>query len=196
MTMTLGEALIGGDDSASFLEDVSITERYDKATEEIDKERKKLNRGVLDGALKKAFLKALDIALDDILARAWGGWHELRKYADPKQTPPDAINYVTLSDHTVKSVHEPSVDFVVHDVLVHSFDFEVNAQLDVQAINLEVQGGKITEISLGILKLGGSVSLGGRTLLEKEVAQVKLRGAMRLTKPIPIRPPGAGSNPL
>ena len=90
MTMTLGEALITDDDSASFLEDVSITEGYEKSTEDLDKERKTFNRGVQSGALKKAFLKALDMALDDILARAWGGWHELREYADPEQTPPDA----------------------------------------------------------------------------------------------------------
>lgn len=196
MTMTLGEALIPDADDASFLEDVSITERYDEATEEMDNQRKKLKSGVLDGALKKAFLRALDIALDDILARAWGGWHELRKYADPEQTPPDAINYVTVSDHTVKSVHEPSVDFVVNDTVFHTFNFEVAALLEAQGINLEVQGGEITEISLGNLKVGGSVNLGGQPIWEKEVAQVTLRGAMRLAKPIPILRPGVRTNPV
>ena len=196
MTMTLGEALVPDDDSASFLKNVSITDRYDSATEKLDKERKKLNRGVLNGKLQKAFLKALDIALDDILARAWGGWHELRKFADDKQTPPDAINVVTLSDHTVESVHMPSVDFLVFGVLCHSFNFEVAAQLHVEGINLEVQGGKITEISLGKLKVGGSVNLGKRKVWEKEVAQVTLHGAMRLENPVPILRPGVGTNPI
>lgn len=196
MTMTLGEALIADDRSASFLQDVSIAEGYEKSTEELEKERKSFNRGVRNGALKKAFLKALDIALDDILARAWGGWHELREYADPEKTPPDAINYVSVSDHTVESVYAPSVDFVVHGVVIHSFDFEVAAQLDVQGINLEVQGGKITEIALGDLKLGGSVDLGGRTLLQKDVAQVAIPAVMRLAKPVRILGTGARTNPV
>lgn len=196
MTTTLGEALVPDDDSASFLENASMTEGYGKERTELDKESKKFNRGVLNGALKKAFLKSLDIALDDILGQAWGGWEELSKYADPEQTPPDAINVVTLSDHTIKSLHEPSVDFVVHGVLVHSFDFEVSADLQVQGINLEVQGGAITEIQLGCLKLGGSIKLGERTLLEKEVGQVTMPGVMRLANPVPIRWSGARPNPV
>ncbi len=201
MTMTLGEALTADDDSAFDLEDQLIIEGYDKAKKELDKEPKKFNRaeldaGELNGALKLTILKALNIALDDILARAWGGWEELRQYADPEQTPPDDINVVTVSNHTIKSLHEPSVDVVVNGVPVHRFDFEVSVQLDVQGINLEVQGGEITEIRLGNLKLGGSVKLGDRTLLEKDVAKVTIPGVMRLATPIPIRRPDVGTNPI
>ena len=147
MTMTLGDALTAGDDSAFFLEDQSIKEGYDKARTKLDKDRKKVKRGALDagapnGELKKALFKALDIALDDILGRAWGGWEELRQYADP-EIPPDDINYVTVSDHTIKSRHEPSVDVVVDGITVCIFDLEVSVQLDVHGIDLQVQGGKI-----------------------------------------------------
>ena len=193
MTMTLGEALTANDDSASFLEDQSIKDGYDEARAKLDKERKKLNRRALPDAeaphdaLKKALFKALDIALDDILARAWAGWEELRQLADPEKTPPDEINRVTVSDHTIESRHEPSVDIVVDGVPFHTFDFKVAAQLDVQGIDLEVQGGKITAIRLGSLKLGGSVKLGDRPLLEKDIAQVTPPSVMYLANPIPIR---------
>jgi hypothetical protein len=189
MTMTLGEALIADDDSASFLKNVSMTDGTDKSKEELDKVRKKFKRGVLNGELKKAFLKALDIALDDILAQAWGGWTELSKYADPEKKQSDAINDVTVSDHTVKSAYEPSVDFVVHGAVLHTFNFEVAAQLDVQGIILKVHGGEITQITLGNLKLGGSVALDEQILLQKDVAQVTMPGVMRLAKPIPILSP-------
>jgi hypothetical protein len=193
MKMTLGEALTANDDSASFLEDQSIKDGYDEARAKLDKERKKLNRrALLDAeaphdALKKAFFKALDIALDDILARAWAGWEELRQLADPEKTPPDEIHRVTVSDHTIESQHEPSVDIVLDGIPFHTFDFKVTAKLDVQGIDLQVQGGEITAIRLGSLKLGGVVKLGDRQLLEKDIAQVTLDDVMHLAKPIPIR---------
>lgn len=188
MTMTLGEALTAGNTQAFDLRDPQINEGYDKAGQKLRKDARKFDTEALNGALKSALLKALDIALDDILGQAWGGWMELRQYADPEQTPPEAVNVVTISNHTIESVHEPSVDIVVRGVPapVHSFRFEVAARFDVQGVNLEVQGGKITEIRLGSLKLGGSVKLGDRTLLEKNVAEVTLPGAMRLAEPIPI----------
>jgi len=197
--MTLGEALTADDDSAFDLDDESIKQGYDKARTKLNKDRKMVNRGSLDarafsGDLKKAVLKALDIALDDLLGRAWSGWEELRQYADPKQTPPDEINLVTVSNHTIKSQHEPSVDIIVDGVPIHSFDFDVSVQLDVKGVDLEVQGGKITKIRLGSLKLGGSVKLGNRPLLKKDVAQVTIPQVMQLANPIPIRWPVAQTN--
>lgn len=186
MTMTLGEALTADDDGAFDLKDPSIAEGIDKAEKELDKDRKKFNRGALGGALKRAILTALDISLDDLLGQAWSGWQEIRKYADPEQTPPDDINVVPVSNHTIESVHEPSVDVVVRGVTVHSFPFNVSARIDVQGVNLVVQGGMIQEIRLASLKLGGSIMLRDRTLVEKDVAQLTIPGVMRLAKPIPI----------
>ncbi len=196
MTMTLGEALIADDDSASSLENVSMTDGTDKSREELDKVRNKFDRGVLNGELKKAFLKALDIALDDILAQAWGGWTELCEYADPDKKQPDAIYDVTVSDHTVESAFEPSVDFVVHGAVFHTFNLKVAAQLHVQGIILKVQGGEITQITLGNLEVESSVELGGQPVWDKKVAQVALRGPMRLAKPIPSLGPSQGTNPV
>lgn len=191
MTVTLGQALTADDDAPFDLDNPSIKEGYGKAREELEKgrnppEHKALDDGALNSALNKKLLKALDIALDDILGQAWSGWTKLRKYADKQQTPPEDINVVTVSNHTIESKLEPSVDVVVGDVKVHSFEFHVAVQLEVQGVNLEVQGGAITEIRVGHLQLGGSVKLGDRTILEKDLAQVVIPGAMRLAKPIPI----------
>ena len=191
MTMTLGEALTADNTSALDIRDPSISVGIDKAKSELDNDpnklkRKKVDRGTLDGALKKAIFSALDVGLDDILGQAWSGWRELRDYADPKKTPPDDVNVVSVSNHTIESLHEPSVDVVVRGLTVHSFPFHVSAQLDVQGVNLVVQRGMIQEIRVGSLKLGGSVKLRDRTLLKKNVAQVTVPGVMRLAKPIPI----------
>ena len=194
MTTTLGEALTAEDKSASFLKHQSIKDGYDQAKTKLDKKRKKLNRPALldteapPDALKKAFFKALDIALDDILGRAWAGWDELRRLADLEKTPPDEIHRVTVSDHTIESQHEPSVDIVVDGIPFHTFDFKVTAQLKVKSIDLQVQAGEITAIRLGSLELGGLVKLGDRKLLEKKMAEVTLdEHVMHLSKPIPIR---------
>ncbi len=186
MTITLGEALTANQDSPFDLEDPSIAEGIDKAKKELDKENKKFSPGAIGGALNRAVMTALDIALDDILGQAWSGWQEIREYADPEQTPPDDINVVPVSNHTIESVHEPSVDVVVRGVKVHSFTFNVAARIDVQGVNLVVQRGMIQEIRLASLKIGGSIKLRDRTLLEKDVAKVEIPGVMRLENPIPI----------
>ncbi len=190
MTVTLGQALTANEDSPFDLDNPSVRQGYDKAREKMEKgskaERAALDDGTLDDALNKKMLQALDIALDDILVQTWSGWAELRKYADPQQTPPEDINVVTVSNHTIESNLEPSVDVVVGDVKVHSFDFNVAVQLDMEGVELEVQGGAITGIRMGNLKLGGSVKLGDRTLFEKDLAQVTVPGAWRLAKPVPI----------
>ena len=44
----------------------------------------------------------------------------------------------------------------------------------------------IQEIRLASLKIGGSIKLHDRTLLEKDVAKVEFPGLIRLENPIPI----------
>lgn len=191
MTMTLGKALTAGNDDAVNLDHAAITSGYNKATRQLDETRKKTDRNApgtetLNDSLKKALMGALDIALDDILGQAWSGWTELREYADPEQTAPEDINVVSVGNHTVTSAHKPSVGVYVHGVRVHSFDFEVAAQFEVQGVNLQVQGGNITQIEMGKLMMGGSIALGDRTILEKTLAEIPIPGVMRLSKPMPI----------
>lgn len=191
MTLTLGKALTGDNDGALNLDDALITQGYDSAREALNRKKARSKRGplgtnALNAGLKQALLNSLDIALDELLGRAWSGWNELRQYADPEQTPPEDINVVTVSNHTISSTHRPSVGVFVHGVEVHAFEFEVAANLDVQGINLQVQAGEITAIQLGKLKLGGSITLGDRSILEKEAADVDIPVVMRLKEPVPI----------
>jgi hypothetical protein len=193
MTMTLGEALTADNDSVAFPKDQSIQQGYDKANTKLKTERKKVGGGALNaqernGDLKKALFKALDIALEDILGQAWSSWQELSQYADSAK---DEINTVTLSDHTIKSSHQPSVDIIVDGVSLHTFDFAVLAELKVEGVELVVQGGAITKIRLGDLELGGSVKLDNSELLKKDVAKVTIADELLLANPIPLRRPDA-----
>ena len=186
MTMTLGEALTASEKGELDLDDSQVARGYDAAKEELPADRKRLDVGALNGALKKALMTALDIALDDVLGQAWSGWHDMRKFADPQQTPPDDVNVVPITNHTIESEYKPEVDVVVNGVTVHTFPFHVSVTLDVQGGNLVVQRGMIQEIRLASLKLGGAIKLRDRTLLTKDVADVDVPGVMRLTRPIPI----------
>lgn len=186
MTITLGEALAASDQNDLDLNDPMVSEGYDAAKNELPAERKRVDSGALDGALKKALMTALDIALDDILGQAWSGWQDMRAYADPKQTPPDDVNVVPITNHTIESEYKPEIDVFVQGVKVHTFPFHVSATLDVQAGDLVVQRGMIQEIRLASLKLGGAIKLRDRILLKKDVAEIAVPGVMRLTRPIPI----------
>lgn len=186
MTMTLGEALATKDERDIDVENQSIDKGLEKAKEKLKKEGKRFDRKSLNGPLKRAILAALDVSLDELMGSAWGTVKDLRKYADPEQTPADDINTVALSDHAIESVHEPSIDVVVSNVTVKTFNFTVTANLNVKGANLVIQGGKIQEVQLAQLELGGSVALGDHTILEKTVAKIQVPGVMRLANPIPI----------
>lgn len=186
MTMTLGEALTASEANELDLNDPQVTDGYDTAKKELPADRKRLDSGALNGALKKALMTALDIALDDVLGQAWSGWHDMRKFADPQQTPPDDVNVVPITNHTIESEYKPEVDVVVNGVAVHTFPFHVSVTLDVQGGNLVVQRGMIQEIRLASLKLGGAVKLRDRTLLQKDVGEIDVPGVMRLARPIAI----------
>lgn len=200
MTMTLGEALTAGNGDAVKLEDSQIEEGYSHAQAEMRKagsgpQEGSLNRDAFGGAVKKAMLKALDIALDDVLAHAWGNWHELRRYADPGQTPPEDVNIVTVTDHSIESAHRPTVDVVINGQTLHSFEFSAAVQLNVAGVNLEVQGGAIQSIRVGTLSVGGSVKLGEREILSKELGEVEFPGEVVLPRPVPILGPTSQSRP-
>ncbi|MBT8082019.1 MAG: hypothetical protein KJO56_06325 [Gammaproteobacteria bacterium] len=186
MTITLGEALAASDGKDLDVDNSLVTDGYDAAKKELPKARKRLDYDALGDSLKKALMTALDIALDDILGQAWSGWHDMRVYADPKQTPPDDVNIVPIASHRIESEYEPEVDVLVEGVKVHTFPFYVAATLDVQGGDLVVQRGAIQEIRLATLKLGGIVKLRDRTLLSKDVAEIAVPGVMRLARPIPI----------
>ena len=186
MTMTLGEALAGADDDELDLSGPQVTDGYDAARKELPPDRKRLDAGALNGGLRKALMTALDIALDDVLGQAWSGWHELRVYADPAQTPPEDVNVVPISNHMIESEYKPEIDVVVNGVAIHTFPFQVAVALDVQGGNLVVQRGMIHEIRLASLKLGGAIKLRDRILLRKDLADVDVPAVMRLAKPLPI----------
>ena len=189
MSMTLGEVLTSNNVDAIDLSNHSLTrDGYDKARKELAKQPEKIKTGsqkpaVFDDALKDAIFKALNIALDDIIGRAWSGWSELRGYADPEI---EGRSFLTLSDHTVEATHQPKVDVVIGGQTLHSFEFNVSANLEINGGELEIERGKIHAIRIGNLKVGGSISLGNQTLLEKSLAEVSIPGEMRLTNPVPI----------
>lgn len=196
MTMTLGEALTNGNGDALVLDDAQIQSGFSRAQSEMQKAGADPHQGPLDlkafgGGVKKAMLKALDIALDDVLARAWGNWHDLRRYADPAQTPPEDVNFVTITDHSIESEHRPTVDVVINGQTLHSFEFSAAVQLNVAGVKLEVQGGAITGIRVGTLSVGGSVKLGDREILSRELGEIEFPGEVVLSKPVPILRPAA-----
>ena len=186
MTMTLGKALTEKDDRDVNVRNRSIDEGLNEAKRKLRKEGKSFDREALDGPLRRAVFAALDVTLDEMMGQAWRSIKDLHIYADDKKTPPDEVNTVTLSDHSIESVYEPSVDVVVSNVTVKTFKFDVAAHLNVRGANLVVQGGKIREIKLARLELGGSVSLGDHVILEHNITEIPELGVMRLANPIPI----------
>jgi len=185
MTMTLGEALTVKDHRDIDVKDKSIDDGLENAKKKLNKDGKRFDRKALNGALKKAILTSLDVALDEMIGQAWSTMKDLKKYSDPEL---DEVNTVTLSDHTIESVHEPTVDVIVSNVTVHSFKFNVSASLNVKGANLEMQRGMIQAIRLADLELSGSVSLHDHTLLEKSLAKIAVPAEMQLANPIRISP--------
>jgi len=185
MTMTLGEALTEMDYRDIDVKDKSVDDALDNAKKKLVKQGKKFNRTALNGALKKAILISLDVALDEMIGTAWSNLKDLQKYSDPGL---EDVNTITLSDHTIEAIHEPEVDVIVSDVTLHTFKFSVSANLNVKGANVEVQKGKIQAIRLADLELSGSVTLHDHTLVDKSLASVAFPAELRLANPIAILP--------
>jgi hypothetical protein len=136
----------------------------------------------------RRFSELLDIRLAAIMASAWSRYAMLRKYADPKQHPPDESVIVPLAEHDIDSKHSPAIEVLMNNTPVTKLTFAVKLTLTVKGVALRVQNARIREIRPGEVTAKGKISYGTAVIAERKSRTLTLPGSIDLGEGFPIRP--------
>ncbi len=134
----------------------------------------------------------LDIEVGTILAGAWAGEGELRRYTDPQRYPPGEVVHVELTPHVVTSEHRPSVDLLVNDQPYGQLGLAVSVTLQVEGASLTITDGKIWQAAAGACTATGRIACDGQVLGECPPTRAELPAPLVFAEPVPIVPGPAG----
>jgi hypothetical protein len=138
------------------------------------------------GIILKKLVEMLNIRVPDIMVAAWNKYEAIAKYTDGKQYPPSETYMVPLAEHTIESVHKPSLEICLNNQPVGEIKFEITLFIKVEGIILEIKGGRIMKVHTGSCKGGGSLKCEGQLLLKKETSPFELPGTIDLGEGVPI----------
>jgi len=116
----------------------------------------------------------LDIDVGSIIAAAWNKHGELRKYADRSRYKPGETVKLSLVDHSIRSKHEPHIDFLIGDIKQCELRFDVDVTLSIKGLELRIRDGRIRSILVGSCQAGGEVALHGYRLAKERSRPIEI----------------------
>jgi hypothetical protein len=134
----------------------------------------------------KKLLEALNINVADIMVSAWDRCGEVLQYSNKKKCPAGRCQMVHLAEHTIESIHEPSIEIYYNNQPISEINFEITLFLTVEGIVLEITDGRIMKIHTGSCRGGGCIKCEGITILKKKTRRFTLPGTISLGKGIAI----------
>lgn len=140
----------------------------------------------VDGELGGAIQEILDIGLADIFIGGWTKLKELQEYRDPEKHPPEETAIVPLHEHTVRSIHRPTVRIYSGEREIAKLEFQIEAALEVTTAKLKIRAGRIMEIIAGEYHMSGRITLAGQPLLAKVSRPYRLSGHISLGEGVEI----------
>jgi hypothetical protein len=135
-------------------------------------------RSSLDDGLKSI----MSVTLRDVVTGAWDSYTGLKEYSDAKKYPPQERVVAPLKQHTISSSHRPHLELRVAEQLVATIEIEVELALEIDAITLTMQAGKVREVRPGSCKATGTVKCGKTTLAQRKSESVVLPGVIVVRK--------------
>jgi hypothetical protein len=122
----------------------------------------------------------LNIPLPDILAGAWDKGHALRQELQKSAKTPDEDLFLPLVEHKVAATHEPYVALLRNGQEVGRLTFTISVELMIQGAVLRIRDGSVRAVQTDQIEGKGSVKLYGATVIEKEVAPIKVPGTFEV----------------
>lgn len=119
----------------------------------------------------------LDVELGDILATVWDKCVALREYADPTKHPPDEVNMVPLTEHSLTSTHEPYLRVMLGETELGRIDFTLELTLTLVGAVLRIQDGRILGVAAGHCQGDGELTCEGIELFTEQIS-LELPGAI------------------
>jgi len=130
--------------------------------------------------IARALHGALDIPVETLLTGAWNTSRELLKYTDAGKYPPNEPALHTLSEHTIRSTHHPSVELVIDGVPAGRLTFDAEVEAKVESAILVIQGGRIHEVRVGTCRFSGELKYHDALLARKSSAEYRFPGSIRI----------------
>jgi hypothetical protein len=137
------------------------------------------------GQVGSAAAGLLELDLAAILGLAWGKYAALRRAAEETAADWDTEQLVGLANHRVSFAHEPSVQVHVGDLPVAEIALRLELELRIKGLLAVVRGGRLTAIRTGRCEVGGTLTVAGRQVAERQIS-VELPRALRLGKGIAL----------
>ncbi len=129
----------------------------------------------------------LSTPVSSIMIKTWNESGVMKKYLDKSAYDPNAVHYVELLEHTIRSKQRPYLEITLAGTpLSKKIELDVDLTLTVEGIVLKIQDARIKEISLGKCKGSGRVSCAGLVLMEKKTGSLELPAKLDLGQGIPI----------
>jgi len=116
----------------------------------------------------------LDVKLVNIFSGAFNKAKELEKYTDPNRYPPDQVILAHLAEHTLKSLHHPSVEVYINDRFLGKFVFDISVALTLKGLVLKIQDARVKAISPGSCQAEGTITLEQAVLVDRKLSLLTL----------------------
>lgn len=140
----------------------------------------------LTDAFAQALRSALDVKLVDVLIGGWTKLIQLQAYLDRDRYPPTELCLLPLAQHTISSVHHPSVEILLNEQVIERITFHVEFVLTLEGIVLNIRDGRIVAVGAGTCAGGGILKFVDITLCEIQTPKYQIPGTLDLREGIVI----------
>ncbi|MGH3843934.1 MAG: hypothetical protein ACRDS0_21180 [Pseudonocardiaceae bacterium] len=128
----------------------------------------------------------LNLDFGNLLMSGWRKYTELTTAAHRTLAAPGREEHVVLATHRVVSTHHPSVDLLVDDVKVHTFDFELKVVFDLNGVTAVLRQGDLVALRGGDCMVTATLILEGTPLELSRKGRIDLALVIELRWPIPL----------
>lgn len=161
----------------------SMAKLKDKIAEEV----KEIRWSVAAREIVLKISDLLDIPILGIMTKTWSKYVTILEFLEENKLPPEEVVLIPLTEHMIKSDHNPSIKILLNDYEIGKIDFQVKIALHLKGMVLKIQNGRIMEIKTGECRASGTVTCENQVILEKESAHIPLPGSIDLGKGVPIK---------
>jgi hypothetical protein len=136
--------------------------------------------------LASKITELFDIELPGLLVPAWKKAKEVQEALKESKESPDEVILLNLAEHEIANEFKPYIEIRIAGMpLPKKIEFKVEIATTLKGINLNIQGGTITEIQGGSCDFEGKVKYQDLTLAKKNVGPIELLRVPAITKQEP-----------
>ncbi len=118
----------------------------------------------------------LDINVADVMLGGWKKCAEVRRQVRASRADPSRTVLVHLGSHTITSEHRPSIEIRHDGRALADIVFPMALKFEVDAVELTLKGGEVTEVRTGDVRMKGTVKVENTVILERSLAPIRLPG--------------------